>query len=128
MPTTWLPMKAIFIELSSFSARRSDYLTDDEFRKFQDVLMKSPKAGNVIAGTGGLRKIRIADSRRGKGKRGGLRTIYYWPDDEATFDFTPISSGISGYTWDFPTLVKGVPTRCLGIFDNNLQAGKTRRS
>jgi hypothetical protein len=36
-------MKAIFIELSSFSARRSDYLTDDEFRKFQNVLMKSPK-------------------------------------------------------------------------------------
>ena len=59
-------MKAIFIELSSFSARRSDYLTDDEFRMFQNVLMKSPKAGNVIAGTGGLRKIRIADPRRGK--------------------------------------------------------------
>jgi hypothetical protein len=78
-------MKAIFIELSSFSAKRSDYLTDDEFRKFQDVLMKSPKAGNVIAGTGGLRKIRIADPRRGKGKRGGLRTIYYWQDGEATF-------------------------------------------
>ena len=34
---------------------------------------------------GGLRKIRIADSRRGKGKRGGLRTIYYWQDDEAKF-------------------------------------------
>ena len=61
-------MKAIFIELSSFSARRLDYLTDDEFRKFQNVLMKSPKAGNVIAGTGGLRKIRIADPRRGKGR------------------------------------------------------------
>ena len=78
-------MKAIFIELPSFCARRSDYLTDDEFRKFQNVLMKSPKAGNVIAGTGGLRKIRIADSHRGKGKRGGLRTIYYWQDDEAKF-------------------------------------------
>jgi mRNA-degrading endonuclease RelE of RelBE toxin-antitoxin system len=76
-------MKAIFIELSSFCARRSDYLRDDEFRKFQNVLMQSPKAGNVIAGTGGLRKIRIADPRRGKGKRGGLRTIYYWQDDEA---------------------------------------------
>ena len=47
--------------------------------------MKSPTAGNVISGTGGLRKIRIADSRRGKGKRGGLRTIYYWQDDEAAF-------------------------------------------
>ncbi|MFC2065008.1 NAD(P)/FAD-dependent oxidoreductase [Chloroflexota bacterium] len=46
----------------------------------------------------------------------------------ATFDFTPIASGISGYTWDFPALVKGVPTRCLGIFDNNLHLGKTRQS
>ena len=76
-------MKATFIELSSFLARRPDYLTDDEFREFQNVLMNSPTAGNVIAGTGGLRKIRIADPRRGKGKRGGLRTIYYWQDDEA---------------------------------------------
>jgi hypothetical protein len=78
-------MKATFIELSPFLARRADYLTDDEFREFQNVLMNSPTAGNVIAGTGGLRKIRIADPRRGKGKRGGLRTIYYWQDDEATF-------------------------------------------
>jgi len=78
-------MKATFIELSSFLARRPDYLTDDEFREFQNVLMKSPTAGNVIASTGGLRKIRIADPRRGKGKRGGLRTIYYWQNDEATF-------------------------------------------
>lgn len=49
-------MKATFIELSSFLARRPDYLTDDEFREFQNVLMNSPTAGNVIAGTGGLRK------------------------------------------------------------------------
>lgn len=40
--------------------------------------MKNPEAGEVIEGTGGLRKIRFADARRGKGKRGGLRVIYYW--------------------------------------------------
>jgi len=34
----------------------------------------------VIVGTGGLRKLRFADTRRGKGKRGGLRVIYYWWD------------------------------------------------
>jgi hypothetical protein len=39
--------------------------------------MKSPDAGDVIEGTGGLRKLRFADLRRGKGKRGGLRVIYY---------------------------------------------------
>ena len=40
--------------------------------------MKNPDSGDVIEGTGGLRKMRFADARRGKGKRGGLRAIYYW--------------------------------------------------
>ena len=40
--------------------------------------MADPEAGDVIQGTGGLRKMRFSDSRRGKGKRGGLRIIYYW--------------------------------------------------
>lgn len=42
------------------------------------MLMKNPEAGDVIEGTGGLRKVRFADEKRGKGKRGGLRVIYYW--------------------------------------------------
>ncbi len=40
--------------------------------------MGSPEAGGQIVGTGGLRKLRFGDSRRGKGKRGGLRVIYYF--------------------------------------------------
>ena len=40
--------------------------------------MLHPEAGNLIPGTGGLRKLRFLDPRRGKGKRGGLRVIYYW--------------------------------------------------
>ena len=40
--------------------------------------MANPEAGDVIEGTGGLRKLRHPDPRRGKGKRGGLRVIYYW--------------------------------------------------
>ena len=40
--------------------------------------MTNPGAGDVIKDTGGLRKVRFADERRGKGKRGGLRIIYYW--------------------------------------------------
>ena len=40
--------------------------------------MGNPEAGEVIEGTGGLRKVRFGDSRRGKGKRGGLRVIYYY--------------------------------------------------
>lgn len=41
------------------------------------MLLNNPQAGSVIPGTGGLRKIRFADERRNKGKRGGLRVIYY---------------------------------------------------
>ena len=40
--------------------------------------MANPEAGDLIEGTGGLRKLRQPDPRRGKGKRGGPRVIYYW--------------------------------------------------
>lgn len=71
-------MKAIFVELPAFERYRDQYLDDAGFRDFQNELIKNPTAGDVIAGTGGLRKIRFGDLRRGKGKRGGLRVIYYW--------------------------------------------------
>ena len=71
-------MKATFIELPPFERHRKDHLTDESFRSFQQMLMENPEAGDVIEGTGGLRKIRFADEKRGKGKRGGLRVIYYW--------------------------------------------------
>lgn len=71
-------MKAIFIELPSFERHRQSYISDESFRDLQNELMENPETGDVIEGTGGLRKIRHADARRGKGKRGGLRVIYYW--------------------------------------------------
>ena len=71
-------MKAIFIELPPFERHRQDYLTDENFRDLQNALMENPETGDVIEGTGGLRKLRHADPKRGKGKRGGLRVIYYW--------------------------------------------------
>jgi mRNA-degrading endonuclease RelE of RelBE toxin-antitoxin system len=78
-------MKAVFIELPAFERRRADYLDDDAFRRLAQLLMKHPEAGDPIPDTGGLRKLRFADARRGKGKRGGLRVIYYWWD--AGFQF-----------------------------------------
>lgn len=73
-------MKAIFVELPSFQRLRDEYFDDDSFKGLQDALMSHPEAGDVIKGTGGLRKIRYADERRGKGKRSGLRVIYFWKD------------------------------------------------
>ncbi|WP_327439055.1 toxin [Pseudomonas donghuensis] len=71
-------MEALFVELPAFSRYRHDYLDDEAFRSLQFVLMLNPQAGSVIQGTGGLRKIRFADDQRHKGKRGGIRVIYYW--------------------------------------------------
>ena len=71
-------MKALFVELPAFQRHRSEYLDDEAFSALQAALMADPEAGDVIRDTGGLRKVRFADSRRGKGKRGGLRVIYYW--------------------------------------------------
>lgn len=78
-------MKALFIELPAFSRYRAEYLDDDAFLDLQHAMIKHPTAGDVIEGTGGLRKLRHADPRRGKGKRGGLRVIYYWWDGGSQF-------------------------------------------
>lgn len=73
-------MNATFVELPPFQRVRDAYLDDTAFKALQSELMKNPEAGDVIQGTGGLRKLRYADERRGKGKRGGLRVIYFWKD------------------------------------------------
>ena len=71
-------MKAVFIELPAFARYRTEYLDDEAYAGLQAFLMQRPEAGDVVEGTGGLRKLRYPDIRRGKGKRGGLRVIYYW--------------------------------------------------
>jgi hypothetical protein len=82
-------MRALFVELPPFARFRQDYLDDEGFRQFQQVLMDNPLAGDVIPGTGGLRKLRFADARRRKGTRGGLRVIYYfWREGPQFWLFT----------------------------------------
>jgi hypothetical protein len=66
-----------FIEAPMFTALIAEYLEDDEYRALQAFLAGDPDAGDVMPGTGGFRKLRWTDRRRGKGKRGGLRVIYY---------------------------------------------------
>ena len=58
----------------------TEFLLREDLRpiRFQLELLKNPEAGDLIEETGGLRKIRFSDQRRNKGKRGGLRVIYYW--------------------------------------------------
>ncbi|MEA9391729.1 toxin [Acerihabitans sp. TG2] len=78
-------MDAVFIELPPFQNHRAEYLTDEEFSQLQQLLLANPACGDVIQHTGGLRKVRFADARRGKGKRGGIRVIYYWWTEHAHF-------------------------------------------
>src|SRR5208337_2705340 len=69
-------MKKAFIESSEFTEWVTEYLTDEALAALQRDLMSDPEAGDVMPGCGGLRKLRIADPSRGKGKRGGIRVIY----------------------------------------------------
>ena len=78
-------MRATFVELPPFERKRKEYLDDSSFQALQEEMLKNPQAGDVIKDTGGLRKLRFTDKRRGKGKRGGLRVIYYWWIDESQF-------------------------------------------
>jgi len=76
-------MKSVFVESTIFEKYRNNYLSDEEYRLFQAELMSNPKQGNVVQGTGGLRKIRVAG--KSKGKRGGSRVIYYFLNEKRRF-------------------------------------------
>ncbi|MFC1559249.1 type II toxin-antitoxin system RelE/ParE family toxin [Gemmatimonadota bacterium] len=65
-----------FIETSSFTRAVTDLLTDEEYRSLQTALLLRPEQGALIKSGGGLRKLRW--KQRGRGKRGGVRVIYYW--------------------------------------------------
>ena len=65
----------IFVESRVFSRRRAEHLDEEEFRALQSALVQNPEAGDRIPGTGGLRKLRWSSA--GRGKRGGLRVIYF---------------------------------------------------
>jgi len=71
-------MKLVFFETPVFTLLLPTYLDDESYRALQRLLLNSPEAGDVMPGTGGFRKLRWEDPRRGKGKRGGLRIIYYY--------------------------------------------------
>lgn len=65
----------VFVETALFTTQIKALLNDDDYEAFQRELAENPEAGDVIKGTGGLRKIRVA--AKGHGKSGGARVIYY---------------------------------------------------
>jgi mRNA-degrading endonuclease RelE of RelBE toxin-antitoxin system len=65
-----------FIELSPFTRNLHRYMSEEEYEGVQRYLLTFPDAGTLIPGTRGCRKLRWG--AEGRGKRGGVRIIYYW--------------------------------------------------
>lgn len=66
----------VIIETSAFTRLIRELMDDDQYRELQEALVRRPDAGDLIPGSGGLRKVRW--KLDGKGKSGGVRIIYYW--------------------------------------------------
>jgi hypothetical protein len=64
-----------FIETKLFTRLVGEYLSDDEYRELQNALIGNPDAGDIVPGSGGVRKLRWRAA--GRGKRGGYRVIYF---------------------------------------------------
>ena len=71
-----------FVETPVFTDLVNKRLDDDDYRALQITLLLRPEQGAMIAGSGGVRKIRWG--AEGRGKRGGLRVIYFWHKASAT--------------------------------------------
>jgi hypothetical protein len=64
-----------FIETKLFTKLVNEQLSDEEYARLQEVLIRDPETGDLIPGSGGVRKVRWGV--KGRGKRGGIRVIYY---------------------------------------------------
>lgn len=72
-----------FIETPVFTRQIAELLDDEAYAALQAALVFRPELGDLIPGTGGLRKVRWGEARRSRGKRGGVRVIYYWYVDDS---------------------------------------------
>lgn len=70
----------VFIETALFTKLLDGYMSDDEYQALQEYLMEHPKSGDIVRGGGGVRKMRW--SLGNKGKRGGIRIIYFWKSQD----------------------------------------------
>jgi len=110
-----------FFEAPAFSRHVRTYLTDDEYASLQVYLTMNPEAGDVMPGTGGFRKLRWSDESRGKGKRGGLRVIYYFMNQQRQiWLFTLFGQN------EAPDLTPEQKRQLRGAIDAELEARRTR--
>ena len=98
----------VFIESKVFEKLREKYLDDENYRALQNFLVEQPLTGDVIQGTGGLRKLRW--SANGKGKRGGVRTIYLYLTEKSHIHFLTLyaKNEVSDLTTDEKKILKRI--------------------
>lgn len=70
----------IIVETTIFTKLIQSLMSDDEYKNLQEALVLRPDMGDLIKGSGGLRKVRW--SLEGGGKSGGVRVIYYWVTED----------------------------------------------
>ncbi len=70
----------VIVESPLFTRLIKELMSDDEYRSLQEALIQRPDRGDIITGSGGLRKVRW--KLEGRGKSGGVRVIYYWVVDD----------------------------------------------
>lgn len=68
--------RMVIVETQVFTKLIKELMSDEDYRGLQEALVNRPDAGDLISGSGGLRKIRWR--LEGTGKSGGVRVIYYW--------------------------------------------------
>jgi hypothetical protein len=82
-------MRRIFFQTHLFSKKLDSRGSPALLLRVEEEILKNPEAGATVAGTGGVRKLRIEDPERQKGKRGGFRVLYLdLPDCQETFLIT----------------------------------------
>lgn len=103
--------EVIIVETPIFTRHVTRLLDEEEYRLIQLYLADRPDAGAVLRGSGGLRKLRW--SRRGIGKRGGVRTIYYWAVEVDTLLMLTIytKAAKSGLTTEQRAILRAVVER-----------------
>jgi mRNA-degrading endonuclease RelE of RelBE toxin-antitoxin system len=101
----------VIVETRAFTTRIRVLLSDDSYRQLQIALAARPTAGDPIPGTGGLRKLRWSGS--GRGKRGGIRVIYFWhaPSDRVLMLFAFAKNERTDLTLEQKRLLRKVVER-----------------
>lgn len=109
-----------FIETSIFTKAVKELFDDEEYRKIQLEMLNDPEKGDIIQGTGGLRKIRFG---RNSGKSSGVRFLYYYADDHGRIYLIALYP--KSVKDSITNAEKAVFKKLLAILKQELKSGQT---